>query len=64
VVPQTTLNAIDTSLRAALGERARQVLSQSLLTPACGLAMRTPVEAERTFEQLRDAQRRLLELSR
>jgi methionine synthase II (cobalamin-independent) len=59
---QVLVDAVDTSLRAALGSRARTARSQALLTPACGLAMRSPVEAERTFEQVRQAQRGLTAL--
>jgi Cobalamin-independent synthase, Catalytic domain len=48
---------------AVLGEaRARlspTALSRSLLTPACGLAMRTVPDAERIFEELRRAQHEL-----
>jgi hypothetical protein len=53
------VDAVDASLRSALGRRAASALEHCLLTPACGMAMRSAVEAERTFEQVRDAQRGL-----
>lgn len=54
------VDAVETSLRATLGDEQtfREVASRSLLTPACGLAMRTVPEAERTFDELREAQRK------
>ncbi len=33
------------------------------LTPACGLAMRSVVDAERIFEQVREAQRALRQIA-
>jgi hypothetical protein len=33
-----------------------------VLTPACGLALRTVLDAERTFDQLRQAQKSLTRL--
>jgi hypothetical protein len=33
---------------------------RTAVTPACGLAMRTVLDAERTFEQVREAQKMLL----
>jgi hypothetical protein len=53
------VDAVDASLRSTLGGRAPRVLSRSVLTPACGLAMRTVLEAERIFEHLADARRLL-----
>jgi hypothetical protein len=38
---------------------APEVLSRCLLTPACGLALRSVQDAERIFDELRDAQARL-----
>jgi len=35
------------------------VLARSLLTPACGLAMRSVPDAERIFAELRRAQQQL-----
>lgn len=55
------VDSVEASLIATLGRRrALEVMSQSVITPACGLAMRTVLDAERTFEQVRDAQRMLL----
>ncbi len=55
------VEAVEVSLEAALppGLSFRSVASRVLLTPACGLAMRTVVDAERVLEQLKAAQRRL-----
>ena len=57
------VDAVEVSLKSALppGQTFERVGSQVLLTPACGLAMRTVVDAERVLEQLKVAQRRLLE---
>ncbi|MGC4117485.1 MAG: hypothetical protein QM765_23585 [Myxococcales bacterium] len=52
---ETTLKKIE-SLSAPLRSR---ILSQSLLTPACGLGMRGVGDVERVFEALLDAQARL-----
>jgi methionine synthase II (cobalamin-independent) len=47
-------------LSEALGrETARRVLSQSLLTPACGLALHTPKDAEIVLELLNEAAERV-----
>lgn len=58
------VDAVETSLRATFKDDRvyREVASRSLLTPACGLAMRHVADAERTFEELRNAQRRFREL--
>lgn len=54
------VDSVEASLTATLGRsRAREVILRSVLTPACGLAMRSVVVAEQTFEQLREAQRLL-----
>jgi hypothetical protein len=55
--------SVEASLRAALpqGRSFTQVLSHVLLTPACGLAMRSVVDAERILGELRAAQRSLHE---
>ncbi len=54
------VDSVEASLTATLGRsRAREVILHSVLTPACGLAMRSVVAAEHTFEQLRDAQQQL-----
>ena len=51
------VSAAETSLESVLGKaRARAVLERSVLTPACGLALRSVVDAERTVEELRRAQ--------
>ena len=57
------VEAVEVSLEAALppGHSLAQVASQVLLTPACGLAMRSVGDAERVLEQLKAAQRRLRE---
>ncbi|HEX8434540.1 hypothetical protein [Archangium sp.] len=55
------VDAVEVSLKAALppGHSFPRVGSQVLLTPACGLAMRSVVDAERVLEQLKVAQRGL-----
>ncbi|QRK08393.1 hypothetical protein JQX13_52220 [Archangium violaceum] len=57
------VDAVEVSLEAALppGYDFTRVGAQVLLTPACGLAMRTVVDAEHVLEQLKQAQRRLRE---
>jgi hypothetical protein len=51
------VSAAETSLESVLGSvRARAALERSVLTPACGLALRTVSDAERIVEQLRLAQ--------
>lgn len=58
------VDAVDVSLRAALGaRRANELLRHLVLTPACGLALRSVIEAEKTFEELRTAQRLLRSLA-
>lgn len=58
------VDAVETSLRATLrdDQRFREVASRSLLTPACGLAMRSVPDAELIFEQLRVAQKKFRKL--
>ena len=58
------VDAVDTSLRATFEDETvyREVASRSMLTPACGLALRQVTDAERIFEELRMAQRRFREL--
>jgi len=61
IVP-TDLSApadLDAVLREARARLSRPTLSRSLLTPACGLAMRTVPDAERIFAELRRAQQDL-----
>jgi len=55
------VDSVEASLRATLrtSPRFAEVLSRCLLTPACGLAMRSVIDAERVFEDLREAQRAL-----
>jgi hypothetical protein len=55
------VDAVEVSLRAALPPSLplTEVLSRTLLTPACGLAMRTVADAELIFEQVHQAQRQL-----
>jgi hypothetical protein len=51
------VSATEASLASLLGQqRARTVLERSVVTPACGLALRSVVDAERIVEQLRQAQ--------
>ncbi|RKH27192.1 hypothetical protein D7Y13_19410 [Corallococcus praedator] len=62
-------DSVEASLKAALpqGIGFAQAVSTVLLTPACGLAMRSVVDAERILEELKQSQRRLkraLELER
>lgn len=54
-------DSVEASLRAALprGYSFTQVLAHVLLTPACGLAMRSVKDAENILSELRTAQRRL-----
>ena len=53
--------SVEASLRAALpaGRRFEDVAAGVLLTPACGLAMRSVPDAERILSELRQAQRLL-----
>jgi methionine synthase II (cobalamin-independent) len=55
------VDSVEASLKAALpqGFTFPQVVSTVVLTPACGLAMRSVVDAERILEELKAAQRRL-----
>lgn len=54
------VDAVDASFRSALQPRHFSHLSQRLLlTPACGLGMRSVLDAERIVSELRHAQRRL-----
>lgn len=54
------VDSVEASFIATFGrDHAREVVTRSVLTPACGLAMRSVVVAEKTFEQLREAQRLL-----
>jgi hypothetical protein len=50
---------VDAVLREARARLSPQALSRSLLTPACGLALRTVPDAERVFTELRRAQQEL-----
>jgi hypothetical protein len=55
------VDSVEASVRATLprGASFAAVASRMPLTPACGLAMRSVLDAERTFEQVREAQRLL-----
>jgi hypothetical protein len=55
--------SVEASLKAALprGRSFTQVLAHVLLTPACGLAMRSVTDTERILGELRAAQQRLHE---
>jgi hypothetical protein len=57
--PLELARAVETSFAAALPDRP-DALRQFVATPACGLAMRSVLEAERIFEQLRVARSGLL----
>jgi hypothetical protein len=50
---------LDAVLRHARERLRRETLARCLLTPACGLAMRTVPDAERIFSELRRAQQSL-----
>jgi hypothetical protein len=53
-------DSVEASLTGTLGrKRAQGIILQSLATPACGLALRSVVDAERTFDQVREAQKML-----
>ncbi|MBN9687299.1 MULTISPECIES: hypothetical protein [unclassified Corallococcus] len=54
-------DSVEASLKAALPNDIgfSRALSTVLLTPACGLAMRSVMDAERILEELKQAQRRL-----
>jgi hypothetical protein len=54
------VDAVEVSLDATLGPRGfRELASRIVLTPACGLALRSVMDAERIFGELRRAQRAL-----
>jgi hypothetical protein len=40
-----------------MGERRQSILARAVLSPACGLALRSVAESESTYEDLREAQR-------
>ncbi len=54
------VDAVEVSLDATLGPRGfRELAARMVLTPACGLALRSVMDAERIFGELRRAQRAL-----
>ncbi len=55
------VDAVETSLRSTFKDERtfREVASRSLITPACGMALRSVPEVEQTFAELRQAQARL-----
>jgi methionine synthase II (cobalamin-independent) len=57
------VDSVEVALKAELprGRTFPQAVSTVLLTPACGMAMRSVVDAERILEELKQAQRRLRE---
>lgn len=55
-VPPAELAAL---LLGGLGERQASILSRALLSPACGLGMRTVSDTQRLFEDLSEVQRLL-----
>ena len=59
------VDSVEAALRATLPGNVSlaHVVSRMILTPACGLAMRTVQDAERIFSEVREAQRRLRELA-
>jgi methionine synthase II (cobalamin-independent) len=58
--PRENCRALKDGLEEAMGrEGARRVLSQSLLTPACGLALHTPNDAEVVLELLGEMSERI-----
>lgn len=57
------VDGVDAAFRSVLSqERAFRVLSSCLLTPACGLAMRSVADTERIVGELRQAQMRFKKL--
>ncbi|MFZ5470827.1 MAG: hypothetical protein ACOZIN_15485 [Myxococcota bacterium] len=60
------VDSVEAALRATIPARmgVEQVMSRLPLTPACGLAMRSVLDAEHIFEKLREAQRELRSRSR
>ena len=57
--PEELARAVEASFAAALPDRP-EALRHFVATPACGLAMRSVLEAERIFDQLRAARSALL----
>ncbi len=57
--PVELARAVETSFAAALPDRP-EALRHFVATPACGLAMRSVLEAERIFDQLRAARSALM----
>ncbi len=54
------VESVEASVSATMGARRfGELMSRVLLTPACGLALRTVMDASRIFDQLREAQRLL-----
>ena len=59
-VEELVAGVLQTFAQHDLGpERVQRVLASALLTPACGLALRTVSDAERIFAELEDARGRL-----
>jgi methionine synthase II (cobalamin-independent) len=58
--------SVEASLRASVpkGVAFQALLSRMLVTPACGLAMRSVKDAERIIDEVREAQRTFRELAR
>lgn len=58
--------SVEASLRSSVpkGVAFQALLSRMLVTPACGLAMRSVKDAERIIDEVREAQRTLRELAR
>jgi hypothetical protein len=58
------VESVEATLKATLPRASAfpEVLARTVLTPACGLGMRTVQDAERIFAQVRESQRALREL--
>jgi hypothetical protein len=65
-VVRDLVESVEAALRATLPRESAlpDVLSRMLVTPACGLGMRSVPDAERIFTQVREAQRALRQLGR
>ena len=57
------VDSVEASLRATLGTAFAGAMQRALLTPACGLGMRTVIDGERVFRELREAQRAIRSLA-
>lgn len=64
-VVKDLVDSVDATLRATLRNPARYsaLMRRCVLTPACGLALRKVTDAEKVFEDLREAQKYLRHLA-